>query len=1160
MLPINSTGIRSGEFITSRPGAKQNEGSVFQIRGFYPPARVWVDQLTLEELKNTFNQIPFFIPMTLEERKVWLLNNSIDDNDLYVEDVPDLWVKIIRISGKFVNEKLTPEQIETLLKGNPDDKEGFWHIRTLFNMFPRKPGSRAAKPTLIFRPGNWTLSSPEVKPITPCHVIEKGIITFGMPPSNAYVHEFENSFINKIAVVLPPSSSLTWELIYSHLTRYGDIAFINNLLPVLKKPAPSILKSLLQKLIRTRCKDVSYFGIKYPGSLVTALTFITLALHPGVFVPDIQRFVTGLESATKRLMVSICEDSFTDRPDILLDLLSTALYVQNHKEYKPSLEQLFFWADFSIQVQQDTRCFLYDWHNFINLPPEVSYWHFNYLFLKELKSFDTDIKMLGSIAFNKGIPRESQDTSELWFTMPLVHCVDQHCLTQLAHFMNPLNIPYPTLFNMIWDHSSSVNPRKDLLKSQHLEEDPFTKEVRLGQRSIWASKYLDCKTERLLLDEFVEITCHLDPSLLSGMFGAREIKLGTSNILVVLRTDDIDQMTVVRRPSRDKDLPELTETEKENAISLVKLELSKGIILPHVPSSLSEWKGAKLYYSEDKGYIIQLPDKVVLWEDLLTRTYKIPLHSEIPLTLEQAILTKGEGIQRNAEMEFINLVKMQSPKMLRRLIAYLECNHSVIELFKISRDGTGQDYSVRSEDTEVFHFLAKLSVLFPICLMLENTSFKVKCGPLLWYLREKLSKLVKEVPFECTWKVPIPDDRIPYEYQKEVVDEMIKKNESGKRGHLVNMLIGSGKTLIVVLYIQHLILTKRMPKYCVYVLPPEARESVIKEFMSYQFDVLELDMTIKGQNKTIVPNTVCFIKRDHLRRGDFDENLREISSELLFIIDEVHGCMAKTIRSSIALEVSKLAVDFIGLSGTMIRNDDPEEIIQWLSLCVPFELDKNNFWVAVGMMYSRKIQLDILIERNLMEIPFTLEQKSIYDKLVPPSLGGVAEEIKFKESVDYCYQIITPHLVNLTKQYISLGENVFLVAKDLFHMNELKELLVKEGITKIGMITKDSPINYTPQDPPIYQVIITTIRQCMGYNVTRCRIMLTSVYFSNQSTRSQVEGRIIRVGQLSKSVRITTVTTGLLGNIFKKYESARNLSDAIKAFCKEIHHEGILKY
>jgi hypothetical protein len=64
--------------------------------------------------------------------------------------------------------------------------------------------------------------------------------------------------------------------------------------------------------------------------------------------------------------------------------------------------------------------------------------------------------------------------------------------------------------------------------------------------------------------------------------------------------------------------------------------------------------------------------------------------------------------------------------------------------------------------------------------------------------------------------------------------------------------------------------------------------------------------------------------------------------------------------------------------------------------------------------------------------------------------------------------------------------------------------------------------------------------------------MVTSVYFSNQSTREQLEGRLVRIGQTSDTVYITTFHTGILTYIMKRYEKARTLSEALKGFAKEV--------
>ena len=53
--------------------------------------------------------------------------------------------------------------------------------------------------------------------------------------------------------------------------------------------------------------------------------------------------------------------------------------------------------------------------------------------------------------------------------------------------------------------------------------------------------------------------------------------------------------------------------------------------------------------------------------------------------------------------------------------------------------------------------------------------------------------------------------------------------------------------------------------------------------------------------------------------------------------------------------------------------------------------------------------------------------------------------------------------------------------------------------------------------------------------------MITSVYYSNQATRDQLEGRICRVGQDAKVVSTIVLHTGILTYTLKHYEDARTL-------------------
>ena len=104
-LRITSTGVRDGEYITSSPSGKQCSGSVFQVRGNYPPSKVWIDKMSPADY-SSLEEIAFFSNMSVEQRKKWLLDNSVSVKDLYLDDT-DIEVRIVKLSGSLFRDLLS---------------------------------------------------------------------------------------------------------------------------------------------------------------------------------------------------------------------------------------------------------------------------------------------------------------------------------------------------------------------------------------------------------------------------------------------------------------------------------------------------------------------------------------------------------------------------------------------------------------------------------------------------------------------------------------------------------------------------------------------------------------------------------------------------------------------------------------------------------------------------------------------------------------------------------------------------------------------------------------------------------------------------------------------------------------------------------------------
>lgn len=1188
-LRISETGVRSGELITSSPSGKQNKGAVIEIRGkyppeiagtaIYPPEIARVKQIDPIVLRDNFNVIPFFANMTPQQRSEWLINNGTNVSDLYMEDAPNLFVKFIKIGTKnFFTQTLSQDVIDLLLKGNPNDPEGFWSIMDVYNLFPRKPGSKARKTTLVFRPSNWSLMIPErlVNQYTGIYInltnntLANGTIN---APTGGKIYSFKleskiNTYLPQLGVVItenrhnPISEAILFQLASKYIVMDPTIKGLINWFP------PSLHKSLIQKLIRTRCDQVEYNNVLYPASAVLLTSISLLLLHPGVFVPDIRRFVTGIESAAKRLAVSIHEDGYTEKHDIMMGLYTAAMIAQDDRNWIPTDAIIDSWFRLAVEAQQDKRMFAYDFHNFNGNITQYDPISMSYFLLNEVRSFQTDIDMVGSISQNKGSPRNTIDGKMA--VMPLIHCLDHHSITEIAHYMpyTP-NQSYGDLFRNIWQQVVGVNPRKPEFQNYYLtmEQQPFVQTVRMAQRDTWISKMFNPTDRNTIPNLFSDFTYKLDPSWLAGLIGPIEIKLAHSTALVVLRVDNIYEMTAVKRPQRDTNAnPELTEEEQIQAITNAKAILAVGKPLNDVPSTLPLFIGASVYL-RDEQYIIVLKDGgTYLWETLINMSYKFPIHPSIlpPGIVEtpnggisNALIYTGNGIDQSSGNTINHIIKTYNPDTLRRLSTYLTGYKSSIELAKISRDGTGTYYQVVPEDTAVNQILCYLCVMYPAAIVKTSSGFQVKTGPLLWTLRDMInSQLGQTIVFERKWVIPTIEKRQRWEHQVDSVRQMIERNKAGKKGHLIWIKVGLGKSLISIDYLDYLIREGKMPPYCVYSLPASAINNIVKEFEMRGIPIKLIDarQSAKTNEDKIEPYKVCIIKHDHMRLGDMEQQLNKIAREMVFIVDEFHKTLSKTIRTSIALELSRLSYDFIGMSGTIIKDTNYDELIRWLEMIVSFEVTEKNYWVAIGALVSRKVNTKVVVDRQVAEVAIPPDLTEKYKLLVPDKLGGTARQINFKKTVNLCYDVVTQQIVNTTIEYVKLNEGVFVVAKDIKHQEAIKNLLIARGLTptSIHLFGKDTQITLTPEYNGPIKVVITTIRHSEGYTLTKFRIMITSVYFSNQATREQLEGRINRIGQISPMVRVIIYHAGILSYIHEKYEKARTLAAALKGFAVDV--------
>lgn len=363
-----------------------------------------------------------------------------------------------------------------------------------------------------------------------------------------------------------------------------------------------------------------------------------------------------------------------------------------------------------------------------------------------------------------------------------------------------------------------------------------------------------------------------------------------------------------------------------------------------------------------------------------------------------------------------------------------------------------------------------------------------------------------------------------------------------------------------------------MPRYVVYTLPSSAIKSIIHEIQAFGFaanlivptknaNAHPLIKHVKRPGKSDVDEfTVNLIEHDHLRLCE--ESLSAIAPQAVFIIDEVHKALNETKRTSVALSLSHLAEEFIALTGTPIIDSNTYKLIWWLEQIVPFEVNERNFWVAANGMVAKKVNTGVLVEREEVIAKMESAEKEKYLKLVPPGLGGKNGNFSnhdLSSALQLCYEACTKDMVELTYKCVKEGKGVMLVAHTVSHQTKLQRGLIQKGIKESDIFLLSAGNSIFLTDDTVkekkehdYKVVITTIRKSEGYTLTRLNVMITCVYPSNNATREQIEGRINRIGQKSKSVSFYTVHVGLLSYILKKHKDARNLSAVLETLADEI--------
>lgn len=1192
-LPVSLTGCRQGEHLKGT--GTQALGAIMKIsEGFIPPSSQDLDSIRAHDVVwkmflRTLSSIPFFADFSEIEKEFYLFSVQKSNEDLYLEDSPGLKVEFSQVS-EFMSENL-PEKFTERVST---------HETLLLDVakeFPLKPGSKGLKGrrTLMFRAGLWTIIT------THSYGKFDGVVIDIR--SNLKITETSTSqalIINissqDVGILMNEQTQSTPLALEKFVEMCGcdeqEVLIFGKWIDGL---SCSALKSLFQKLVRFQPKFVEWKNKLLPIRSALCGVVWYLFKNPGSFVPDIQKFTTGVESVLKRCVIILSEDGYYQKTNEgkVSRIMMCAFLAQRVPNYKPEIQVLVDCFDLCLETIQGDNSRLYFKystkypHQSLKISKSTTSKELIALICTEIRSFSTDISMLWSIAVSetsKSLTESGlvvQGKTKRPEVMGLERCVDHHWLPELVYYL-PSDLikqnlksgsePFSGVMALLWEKVSSINPRKHDVVNDSDSEIIINTQKKVLHCIL---KEIPMTIPRCTHKKPHKLTVDLVDGWLAGMVGVVSVPRsgGRPEMIVTLNPRDIRKFVAIRKPSRDmKEEPLDPELEK-SAIQYAISKLKEGVLAKNTPNS--RFEKSKLFIKDGEWYVMYSGASAVEeWTVAKTYETEFPVIEHIEYSDEIFWNTSNpdfSGCVGNIEHEITKIAKSYSYDIIRCAYTKLSSQKHKIKFPRINRNGGRTKEGVMGEDTSAFEMLKKISVIFPSALRFSGKNLiTFHCDDLTAIsiiscaLRGLLDLKMSGIDRMWTKSIGEKEKRTLKSQQQSALDDMIESHENKAKGNFLWMKMGEGKTFIVLSYLKYLFSKGELPKYILYTYPKEALKSLTKEFEMFGIDWVLLipNKSLSKEQKTdrrvvqgtrAVEGRITLVEHDHLRKTELTQDAKHS----IFIVDEVHKALNDSIRTSVALDISRSSIEFVAMTGTPIIDNHTYKLLWWLEQLCPFSINENTFFVAANAMISKVAPSRVEIERIDKSIDIPKDKLGEYRSLVPRSLGGTngnPTSSQLQHAIRLCYEICTLEIVELCKYYLKVEKRgCFIVAKEEVHQRYIKDLLVFEKIAAakdIFMIGVDGTIALTDESVkqkefPDYKIVITTLSKSLGYSLTRLNVMLKCVYPSNQATREQLDGRLDRIGQVNKITYIT-VHCGILTNILQHHNSAKSLSTALK--------------
>lgn len=1009
-----------------------------------------------------------FAKMAPDERWAWLEKHAAPEQ-LGMQDIDGVLVRLVssgkssgdlakadqdQVSAIMNRPRVHPEDIEELVKPLPSARTLFlltsrWRVDTscLFVSEARFVADYSSKGALLLS----TTSSVVVKKEGSQDKLQKHVIV---------VPELKVGFLvlgedakhdplatNRLALLtrmeaeghLPSGMAVKYEILAKHLCNHGFQS--------------GAWKSLLQKTIRFGAKWVTFASLgsafgdwRVPASDFAAVCFVCLLTHPGNLVPDIQRFVTGLEAAVKRTLVCLYEDSWFDTQDedvckTLEEMATAAWLVQLCPTWRPTSSQALRWS--RVAVAAHASCHTFKRPGSLAMSASASSRPNSYrvvsrqsrlgrisAILDKVGSFTGDLAIIHHVAICHDKGQDSKAPSSGAASrpeeMPIEHCVDQHWAPDIVYHMRSDWVKsvsssrlsdkgskggkgsgFERVLSLVFGSVTGFNPRS----CQDITEQP---EIRQAQARLMSVMTAEPSTTDTASNDS-EVTYQLHKGWLSGMLGP--VSICKNKVFATLGINDpsnLSTASVFRKPasmrasSATKEAAEakMSPQEEKDARADFKCKLETGIMVLSDRDAIpmDEWRRTRVKLTSGGRLLLSLPSQEWQdWED--ARNIKMHVSSETAARLDVKHLAH---LLSTVDISVRHALKHH----MRGVFG------SVLAMPRLSRDGTCQHGGISGwADVAAFEFLRSLARMIPGMMVpkpVNGAAFDIVNRPLFWLLRDRLDEAFMhlsnqdESDIKCLLSKSGPG-RALFDYQQDAIAECLERQG---RGNILVQTTGTGKTAVAMGVMANM--DKIKPKYMIVTTPSAAVPAIVAEakrwlpsegktlagirillgsksipadFPAHLRSIVRLASDEKG----FVPlaGGVTIVRHDCVRKCV--KTLLGFSSESMLVIDEMHKALGESQRTNSLQQLAATCPALLMMTGTLVPDAKSANLRWWLQRISPFAVTPSNVWVAMTQAVNKQVNegKGVWQHRYLRDVDWVhAADQERYLKLLSSKRGG----------------------------------------------------------------------------------------------------------------------------------------------------------------------------